>query len=594
VIVRDIPTPSRARRVDERLLFLTTFLAFAWFHQGGGWNQNSRFAMVRSIVEERTFFIDSYLVYLVPRSGDTRFVRPAVRAGELDFEANRYALGWVNEHGRLVPIAGSASPNARVVDVAQAAVTGDLSYYRGHFHPGKAPGTSLLAVPAYFLLFHAERALGLDPDEWRTLTVNAWLTSVLTVALLSAIGVVLFYRLALRVSSDDRTAALMAALTLAFGTMYLPYATMFFEANIIAVAMLASWYFAHVAREAAADARGPHFLSGLCAGYAAITNYIMVVAVLMIAAYLLLPRKRRGWLWFGLGVLGPFLLICAYNVVCFGTPFTTNYRYEHPMFLTSGAFLGVFGPPDFGALAAILVSPFRGLFFTAPVLLMGIAGLVWMWRNPRLRADAILCAGMAAFLIIFNITFVQWHAGWTVGPRYLAPAIPFFAFPLVFAYRRAAKLTAALAVVSVAMNLVITAVDPQAPVGTGVLASIPGRPLWTYNPVSEYELPLLLTGRAGPLLDKLSAVAVREGNARPLALASITGHVSVNPIGVYEASFFTRFGPHTIPARWNAFNAGEFLAPESMFSLLPLLLLSGGGVFLLMRRARSRASPPAT
>ena len=34
------------------LLFTTAFIAFAYFHQGGGWNQNVRFAMVRAIVEE--------------------------------------------------------------------------------------------------------------------------------------------------------------------------------------------------------------------------------------------------------------------------------------------------------------------------------------------------------------------------------------------------------------------------------------------------------------------------------------------------------------------------------------------------------------
>ena len=41
-------------------------------------------------------------------------------------------------------------------------------------------------MPAYFLLFHAERRLGFDPDDWWVLTVNAWLTTAFSVALLAA------------------------------------------------------------------------------------------------------------------------------------------------------------------------------------------------------------------------------------------------------------------------------------------------------------------------------------------------------------------------------------------------------------------------
>ena len=68
---------SRVQRI-ELLLFVATFFAFAYFHQGGGWNQNSRFAEVRAMVEEGRFAIDDFLIYqrdaasgeLRPHSGD--------------------------------------------------------------------------------------------------------------------------------------------------------------------------------------------------------------------------------------------------------------------------------------------------------------------------------------------------------------------------------------------------------------------------------------------------------------------------------------------------------------------------------------------
>ncbi|MBM4184511.1 MAG: hypothetical protein FJ207_09815 [Gemmatimonadetes bacterium] len=312
-------------RRNEGLLLAATFVAFAWFHQGGQWNQNARFALVRAIVEEGSFYIDSYLVYLPTSVDGDRLRRATIERGEFEFQGRTFALGWRQANGDLVPISGTASDGATVLDAGIVSVSGDISYFDGHFHPNKAPGPSFAAVPAYFVLYHIERALNLDPDEWRTLTLNAWLTSVMTVGLLSALGIVVFYRLALRVSQGDERAAAIAALTLAFGTMFFPYGTMLFEHNLIAMALLTSWLLVYRAKETAGDARSSLLLAGLAAGFAPISNYIMVVPVLMIGAYVLSTRKPNDWLWLGLGLLAPFTLICIYNAVCFGSPFASNY-----------------------------------------------------------------------------------------------------------------------------------------------------------------------------------------------------------------------------------------------------------------------------
>ena len=42
------------------LLGLASFLSFAYFYEGGGWNQNSRFDLLRAIVERHTLTIDAY------------------------------------------------------------------------------------------------------------------------------------------------------------------------------------------------------------------------------------------------------------------------------------------------------------------------------------------------------------------------------------------------------------------------------------------------------------------------------------------------------------------------------------------------------
>lgn len=88
--------PSLIRRV-EWLLFGGTFLAFSYFHQGGGWNQNGRFAMVRSIVENGRFSIDSHLIYTgVTRDGVVRLKRIPVYDGRFESQGKNVVLTWTD------------------------------------------------------------------------------------------------------------------------------------------------------------------------------------------------------------------------------------------------------------------------------------------------------------------------------------------------------------------------------------------------------------------------------------------------------------------------------------------------------------------
>ena len=633
------------------LLFAVAFISFAYFHQGGGWNQNVRFAMVRSLVEEGNLWIDSYLVYAGAGSGqETRLVRVPVRNAEFSLEGRTYAIQWRDVDGRIIPLNstpdGTAPDSGRdvtYVEAEQVAVSGDISFFRGHFHPAKAPGMSFIAVPAYFLIHGVERTFGLDPDDWWTLTLNAWLTTVLSVGLVSAIGCVLFYRLVLRLSNGRALESLLAALTFAFGTMFFPYGTALYEHNIIAVALLTSFSLLYRVRESAISpdsgssqgrARWYIYLAGVCAGYAAITNYIMSVVIVLLGCYLLFAvRRKDGWLWFGLGVLGPLLLLCAYNVACFATPFTTNYHYENPVFKTgSNAFLGVFLLPQWDVLPMALFSPYRGLFITAPSLFLGVYGLTAWLRSEKLRAEAWLIVSVLAFFLLFITAFNGWHGGWAVGPRYLVPALPFLALPAFHGFMRYFKTACVLAVLSIAINLLVTTVDPQAPVGNARNAMVEGRPQWQYNPLTEYEWPLFSKGHPWPLLraqreqvlrfydgilqaggeptslrtQRLVQLeneidnAIRAGEPAPLLpvrddagrpglalseLSTIMGPVSANPIGVYEGWMYRVFPAHSAEAGWNSFNAGEFLFERSRWSLIPLLFLAGLSVAIMVRIA---------
>src|SRR5271156_3632662 len=111
-------------RIRALLIFAVTFFSYAYFYEGAGWNQNSRFDLVRAIVEQGTLQID-------------------------DFHLN----------------------------------TGDKTLANGHYYSHKNPGVALLAVPIAEVSRPLLRAAGADPASPRGLVVLAYCLTVFAVAL---------------------------------------------------------------------------------------------------------------------------------------------------------------------------------------------------------------------------------------------------------------------------------------------------------------------------------------------------------------------------------------------------------------------------
>jgi hypothetical protein len=635
---------SRVQRI-ELLLFTASFVAFAYFNQGGGWNQNARFAEVRAMAEQGRFAIDDYLVYR-PLPDGTDLQRVPVRDAEYSVNGKRFRLCWVDMVWNLFPVGDHPlEEGVEKAPMVEICASGDIGYVpqTGHFHPNKPPGTSFTGLPAYLIIYWVERGLGINPDHWWTLNINAWLTTVCSVGLLSAIATLLFFRLARGFIGGRLLPALLATIAFALGTTFFPFATLLFDHNLTAAFMLAAFYFvcplgARANRRAplndnvAAREERNHsielVLAGFCAGFAAITNYVAAVVVIFLGLYVLLGIRserisRRPWrdlLLFGVGVLGPFLAICWYGWTCFGSPFRLNTDFQNPLFKDPHGALGMFARPNLYVAALLIASPFRGLFLLAPVLLFGIYGLIQWMREKRFIPETRLCCGIFTFFFLVNICFNGYHGGFAAGPRYLVPGIPFLALPMVAGFVRWPRFASLIGLISIGLQLLLTATDAQNPVGVGGHARIEGhRDEWAYNLIGDYAWPLFLYERAWPLLEGQLAVqmekeedriaadvadpaeqsqravalrnALREGIKRgdpsPFLLATVDGPVGVNPIGIYEGLFtYGLFPPFSAPTRWASFNAGEFLFPDSRWSLLPLLIITGGLLTVAVRTAK--------
>jgi len=532
---------SARRRSLELGLFAVLFVTYAYFFQGGGWNQNGRFAQVRSLVEDGRFAIDDFLVY----------------------RARSTAGGPVLERHPLPP----ELPFRRVPRIASS---GDLALHpeRHEVYPIKPPGTVLLAAPAYLSALVVERLFGVSPDGWAALTFNAYWTTLFSAGLAGATLGVLLLVTSRRLFPElpDRR-HLAAALALGLATLVLPFATALFDHVPTAAGAFLAFYCVLRARGtggAIASRRAALWLlaGGLAAGFAVVSNYMAAALAAIVGGYAVsVVRPRRRAAWYVVGALPWAAFLAAYHELAFGSPFTVANLHAHEHFASEGELLGAFGAPEADVLWRLLVSEHRGLLFTSPVLALALVpGLWWLARRGR-RAEAIVC--LLAFLSLWltNGAFNFWHAGWSIGARFLVPALPFLALGLAPVFDRLPRLTAATAAVSALMLLFATGVDMQPPPDFE-------------RPFRDYLLPLA------------------RGEEVTVARSPVSGRVSANGIGFYEGWYYSTFPRGSRQARWNSFNLGEVAAPGSPLSLLPIALFLAVGLPLLWRWAGGSRQRP--
>jgi hypothetical protein len=79
-------------------------------------------------------------------------------------------------------------------------------------------------------------------------------------------------------------------------------------------------------------------------------------------------------------------------------------------------------------LAGILISPGRGLFIYAPLLVLSVASFGLFYRQHR--GEALVIGGSVAAYILILVAWPKWWGGWGWGPRFLVPFMPYLILPL--------------------------------------------------------------------------------------------------------------------------------------------------------------------
>ena len=363
----------------------------------------------------------------------------------------------------------------------------------GALYSAKAPGSSFLAYPFYAALYGISKATTGEAPSMETIILVLRFFTVILPTLLMLIA---FRRFAAGNKYDPVLSDLLTV-GIALGSMVYTYSHMFAGHQISA-------YFLFFGFLAARKIEGSESLlwpalSGLCAGMAVFVEYPMALVSVVLFAYALRNRFTvRNFLAFCGGGALPAILMGWFHWSAFGGPHKTAYAtLENPQFVKDIApgFMGL-RQPKLENLFGAFVSPYEGLFFFAPwMLLMVVAPVTYYllhFRRDSATFRAFFAASLATVLAL--VTFISchslWRGGWTLGPRYIVPIVPFAGLVTLHAADRLAanvcRLTTRLSVaILVLLSVVVT--------GACSLVS-QGFHTDFYNPLVEATIPLLARG----------------------------------------------------------------------------------------------------
>lgn len=333
-------------------------------------NENVRFFMTAAIVEEGTYALD------------------AIRA----------RWGWVN----------------------------DAAVYEGHVYSVKAPGTSLLGIPGYWIYRQYTERRDIPLDR----TTALWVVRA-SASIAPMLVFLFFFHRWLGRSGAPPVVRDAVFLSVALGSLLYAYAMMFVSHTTSAVTAFGAFMILERARRTRRLSLGSAWLAGVLAASTTALEYPGFAATVILCVYALFClRPWKTIAPFAVGAAMPTAAVLHFHWRAFGNPLTPGHRYlEHAAFRDL-ANEGFFGASEFSTEAAggLLFNPAYGLFPMTPILFLAVIGLpTLLWRR-KARLDAIVAFAIPTATYVLICFMNNWRGGWTVGPRYLALALPFLAW----------------------------------------------------------------------------------------------------------------------------------------------------------------------
>ncbi|MES1256732.1 MAG: hypothetical protein ABUS56_14040, partial [Acidobacteriota bacterium] len=318
------------------------FVSYAYFYQAGGWNQNSRFALDRAILERHTLQIDAYRLH-----------------------------------------------------------TNDIAVWDGHYYSDKAPGASLLALAPVAVARLVARAVGVVPETFPGIAWTSYVATVATSGVFTMLAALSVLWLCLQWGYSPG-AAVFAATAYAVATPAWCFATLFIGHGLTAGCLMLAFAAAMGLNQDGLVRRNQlAWAVGLAGGWAVVSEFPAAVPVGFITALAwlnardahrapLVPVLARIVIGGGLAAL----VLMGYHYAAFGSPFHLGYASEQGFEQLHEGFFGI-TVPRWWRMREILLGRYRGLLPLAPLIALTPIGLAVLAVSPVRRRAAIVAGATA-------------------------------------------------------------------------------------------------------------------------------------------------------------------------------------------------------
>lgn len=385
-----------------------------------------------------------------------------------------------------------------------------------HYYMVKAPGVVYASLPGYFLFskviapmvgHHYPTATSTPEDKTWWLRTSTWALRIFT-GQIPCFLFLLWFEKYLRSFTRDPLIRYAAVAAVGLGTNYLAYVHMFAShSQYAAIAFIAFATIEKEKRLSRGDARSRRWtramLAGFCTSACVAFEYQSLFLTVILSAFAVTvfwrPTRLLAFAFGGLLNVPP---VMYFHWKAYGNPFTPGHQMLETAHFAAEHKQGLWGIlwPSWDHIRALAVDPGFGFFGMSPFMWIGLFAIPLLVFSPygppsfrkTLRVSTFVWALACAALIAVNAGFVEWRAGWTVGPRYLVACGPFFAFGAACALERVSGSSVARRAMArgAAGGLALASVLTIGTVGL-VYDTLPEN---IARPFAQFSIPMMLTG----------------------------------------------------------------------------------------------------
>ncbi|MFN8563858.1 MAG: hypothetical protein U0703_20080 [Anaerolineae bacterium] len=321
----------------------------------------------------------------------------------------------------FIPAPESADGSALAAVAASWARTGspnmDAVVYADYYMPAERAQMGTVGVDGAIYakkgitpsIFLAPLVIISDAIPWLPTRAALMLFNPLVITLTA----LLLFRFVVRLAYRPRT-AFVVALSFGLATFALAYAKTLFGEPLAGLLLLVAVMAIYRRQQNSA------IIAGAALGLLIGVNTVYVVFVPVVAALMLARGNRlRDLILLGAPVAAAVLLLGLYNAARFGDPLSSGYRLSEGEGFTVALGVGLYG---------LFLSPYRGLFWYSPLLLLALPGWLMLRRARRWLAWSVLI-----LVLLQSLAFASWwswHGGVVWAPRFLLPILPLMALAL--------------------------------------------------------------------------------------------------------------------------------------------------------------------